>query len=73
MKEEYRKSFFSYWTHAAWSAFMVVLAKHYKYINFKRQLIIDTLNDVKDEIPMDTKFLNQLEKQLEDYTPDEDE
>ena len=40
MKEEYRKSFFAYWTLAATSAFMVVLAKYYKEQNLKKELLM---------------------------------
>lgn len=36
MKEEYRKSFFNYWTRCVFTAAVVYLAKHYNRVNLKR-------------------------------------
>ena len=43
MKEEYKSSFFSYWTRCVRTSSIVYLKKHYKDVNYKRKLIIDKL------------------------------
>ena len=48
MKEEKRKSFFSYWSCCCYSAFVTYLRKHYKRTNQHRQYLLDTLQAASD-------------------------
>ena len=48
MKEEKRKSFFSYWSCCCYSAFITYLRKHYKRTNEQRQYLLDTLQAASD-------------------------
>lgn len=48
MKEEKRKSFFSYWSCCCYSAFVTYLRKHYKRTNEQRQYLLDTLQAASD-------------------------
>lgn len=48
MKEEKRKSFFSYWSCCCYSAFITYLRKHYKRTNEQRKYLLDTLQAASD-------------------------
>ena len=48
MKEEKRKSFFSYWSCCCYSAFVTYLRKHYKRTNEWRKYLLDTLQAASD-------------------------
>ena len=48
MKEEKRKSFFSYWSCCCYSAFVTYLKKHYKRTNEQRKYLLDTLQAASD-------------------------
>lgn len=68
MKEEYKSSFFSYWTRCCWTAFIVYLSKHYKNINRKKQLMIDYLEEMRTTNPLlNQGIINNLQKELEQY------
>lgn len=55
VKEQYKDSLFSYFTNTCWCAFVTYLQKHYKYVNLKRQLILDALQNMNDELPNDVR------------------
>lgn len=55
VKEQYKDSLFSYFTNTAWCAFVTYLQKHYKQVNLKRQLILDALQNMNDELPNDVR------------------
>lgn len=70
MKEEYSKSFFNYFTTCAWTAFVTVLASHYKDLNMKRKLIVEALSDAQEEFghnKANQEVINHLTKELELY------
>lgn len=69
IKEKYKNSLFSYFTNTCWCAFITYLQKHYKYVNLKRQLILDALQSMNDELPCDVRneFEEELQKQLQEY------
>lgn len=71
MKEEYRKSFFAYWTRCVFTAAVVYLAKHYKQVNLKRKLCLDALvqahNNLSQNSPKTIELIRELEKQLNLY------
>ena len=74
MKEEYKSSFFSYWTRCVWTSSIVYLKKHYKDVNFKRKLIIDKLEQVNlDGRCCDEQFIKMLKDELAQYENDEKE
>lgn len=66
MKAEKRTGFFSYWTHCVFTAGIVYLAKHYKYLNNKRQMILDAIEraecDGDLELP---RYLKELAEELQ--------
>jgi len=49
MKEEKRKSFFAYWTRCVWTAAIVYLGKHYKYMNNKRKLMLEAIAEAASQ------------------------
>lgn len=71
MKEEYRKSFFAYWTRCVFTAAVVYLAKHYKSVNLKRKLYLDALvqshNNLAQKDPRTVALINELEETLREY------
>lgn len=72
MKEEFNSSFFNYFTRCCWTAFIVYLGNHYKQLNLKRKLIVDALEQVKQETPCgNDKVINHLKKELEQYESSE--
>ena len=77
MKEEYKSSFFSYWTRCVWTSSIVYLKKHYKDVNFKRKLIIDKLEEASyDGKYSDAQFIKMLKDELaqyENYGKEEDD
>lgn len=73
MKEEYKSSFFSYWTRCIWTASIVYLGKHYKNINKRKQLMIDCLEEMRTTNPlMNQELIHNLQKELEQYEIPED-
>ena len=74
MKDEYKSSFFSYWTRCVWTSSIVYLKKHYKDVNFKRKLIIEKLEQVNlDGRYSDAQFIKMLKDELAQYENDEKE
>ena len=74
MKEEYKSSFFSYWTRCVWTSSIVYLKKHYKDVNFKRKLIIEKLEEASyDGKYSDAQFIKMLKDELAQYENDEKE
>lgn len=73
VKEQYKDSLFSYFTNCAWCAFITYLQKHYKQVNLKRQLILDALQNMNDELPNDVRneLAQELENQLREYNGEE--
>lgn len=71
MKEEYRSSFFAYWTRCVFTAAVVYLAKHYKQVNLKRKLYLDALvqshNNLAQKDPRTVALINELERTLREY------
>lgn len=71
MKEEYRKSFFAYWTRCVFTAAVVYLAKHYKSVNLKRKLCLDALvqahNNLAQNSPNTIELIRELERTLKEY------
>lgn len=71
MKEEYRKSFFAYWTRCVFTAAVVYLAKHYKSVNLKRKLYLDALvqahNNLAQKDPNTIALIKELERTLREY------
>lgn len=71
MKEEYRKSFFAYWTRCVFTAAVVYLAKHYKGVNLKRKLYLDALvqahNNLSQNAPKTIELIRELERALKEY------
>lgn len=69
MKEEYKSSFFSYWTRCIWTASIVYLGKHYKNINKRKQLMIDCLEEMRTTNPLlNQELIRNLQKELEQYS-----
>lgn len=70
MKEEYRKSFFAYWTRCVFTAAVVYLAKHYKQVNLKRKLYLDALvqahNNLSQNAPKTIELIRELERELKE-------
>lgn len=74
MKDEYKSSFFSYWTRCVWTSSIVYLKKHYKDVNFKRKLIIEKLEEASsDGKYSDAQFIKMLKDELAQYENDEKE
>ncbi len=73
MKEEYKDSFFNYFTRTAFTAYVTYLGKHYKEMNHRRELLIDALESVKGELPLNqhtNDTIRELERLLKDLEPD---
>lgn len=45
---EKTKNAFGYITRTIWTAFVLILRQHYRYLNFKKKLIEDTLGEMND-------------------------
>lgn len=73
MKEEKKTGFFSYWTHCVFTAGIVYLSKHYKYINNRRQMILDAIENVEAEGEIEIpRYLRELADELKVQTDDDD-
>ena len=55
---------FSYFTTCCWTAFVVYLSSHYKYMNKKRQLVVDALSSIDEKQIGSTRFLRELLEDL---------
>ncbi len=56
---------FSYITRTCWTAYIDYLVRYYKYVNNRRQLVLDTIWKVENEQTFpNIKFLQQLMGQL---------
>ena len=54
-------SVFSYLTRVCWTAYIVYLAKYYKDLNAKKQMLVDAIVDVENERGLENvKYLHQL-------------
>ena len=62
MREDKKAGFFSYWTQCIWTAAIVYLKKYYKFINKRRQMILDAMNQIECET--NTPFPDYLEEGL---------
>ena len=68
MKEEYKSSFFSYWTRCVCTSSIVYLKKHYKDVNKRKQLMLDCLEEMRITNPLlNQGIINNLQKELEQY------
>lgn len=64
MKAEKKSGFFSYWTHCVFTAGIVYLAKHYKYVNRKRQMILERIEQMQMDNQNLPRYLSELAEEL---------
>lgn len=65
LKAEKKTGFFSYWTHCVFTAGIVYLAKYYKYINNKRQMILEAIESIESEGEIEVpRYLRELAEQM---------
>lgn len=58
-------SIFSYLTRVCWTAYIVYLAKYYKDLNAKKQMLVDAIGNVENERGLENvKYLHQLLGQI---------
>lgn len=65
MKEGYRGCFFAYWTRCCFTAATTYLAKHYRGVNLKREMLLDKLQQLQTSSP--TMVNPIMIKQLKEY------
>lgn len=67
---------FSYLTYCCWTAYVVYLAKYYKELNQRRELILDALNNIDEKqlgsINYLKELLGDLQETVEEYKEKED-
>lgn len=72
MKENYKGSFFAYWTRICFTAAYTYLNKHYQYINRQRERLLERLEDVQAQNPtmVNRQYIQELKRCIEQYCPD---
>lgn len=65
MKEEYKSSFFTYWSTCVFTAATVYLAKYYRGMNKMRAMLKDALVEAQTTLPQYTTHAQELIKEIE--------